>query len=762
MKKYEFTLKDLDCAACGNKIEEALSKVDGIENVVVNFGKLKIKYETDKYSKDEVEKMIQEIEPEVTLCELKSEEKKKNEKLKSKTKYQVIRLVLGIILLISGFVLDNIVGNVLVIFAYIILLYRTAKNAIKTFKQSKEVNENLLVTISCVGAYLVGQHMEGAMVIILYEIGKILEDKAINKTRKSIADLMDIKPEYANLKHDNSEHEKSCIHDFEEEHEHNHIHSHEEEHDHCECHSEEHEHHHEHAEHCGCHSHNDCECVEKPDLFDVDGYHEHKVSPEKVKIGDIIIVKPGEKVPLDGEVVKGTASLNTASLTGESKLRKVTVGDKVLSGSINTDGLLELEVTEEYENSTVNKILELVENATDKKAKTETMVNTFAKVYTPIVMILAVIVAVLLPFISTLTFSESIYRALIFLVISCPCAIAISVPLSYFSGIGRASKEGILIKGSDYLDLLKKVNQIAFDKTGTLTKGEFSVSKIEKYSSYSEKEILKLAAMGESFSNHPIAKSILKEIDYIIPKHEVVDYREITGKGLEYKHQGNVVLVGNKELVNFESDDEENCTKIYVKLADEVIGAICLTDTIKLGVKEALKELKENGIATKMFTGDNLEVAKLVGEELGLDEIKAEMLPNEKYSELEKMIENNKNGKVAFVGDGINDSPVLARADVGISMGGVGAGSAIEASDIVIMTDDITKINEGIQISKFTGKIIKQNLIFAIATKVIILALSVIGIAGMWQAIFADVGVTLITILNTLRILKVQVFEDKK
>lgn len=735
MKKYEFTLKDLDCAACGNKIEEALSKVDGIENVVVNFGKLKIKYETDRYSKDEVEKMIQEIEPEVTLCELKSEEKKKNEKLKSKTKYQVIRLLLGIILLISGFVLNNTVGNVLVILAYAILLYRTAKNAIKAFKQSKEVNENLLVTISCVGAYLVGQHMEGAMVIILYEIGKILEDKAINKTRKSIADLMDIKPEYANLKHDNSEHEESCIHELEE-----------------------HEHHHHDHDDCCCDEHEEHDSVENLAFADKEGYHEHRVSPEKVKIGDIIIVKPGEKVPLDGEVVKGTASLNTASLTGESKLRKVTAGDKVLSGSINTDGLLELEVTEEYENSTVNKILELVENATDKKAKTETMVNTFAKVYTPIVMVLAVIVAVLLPFISTLSFSESIYRALIFLVISCPCAIAISVPLSYFSGIGRASKEGILIKGSDYLDLLKKVNQIAFDKTGTLTKGEFSVSKIEKYSSYSEQEILKLAAMGESFSNHPIAKSILKEIDYIIPKHEVVDYREITGKGLEYKHQGKVVLVGNKELVNIENDDEENCTKIYVKLADEVIGAICLTDTIKPGVKESLKILKENGIATKMFTGDNLEVAKLVGEELGLDEIKAEMLPNEKYSELEKMIEINKNGKVAFVGDGINDSPVLARADVGISMGGVGAGSAIEASDIVIMTDDITKINEGIQISKFTGKIIKQNLIFAIATKIIILALSVIGVAGMWQAIFADVGVTLITILNTLRILKVKEF----
>ena len=702
MKKYEFKIKDLDCAACGNKIEQALSKVDGIENVVVNFGKLKIKYETDKYSKAEVEKMIQNIEPEVTLCELNVEENIKKEKLKSKTKFQIIRLLLGILFLIFGCLLENKIGGILIIVSYIILLYRTVKNAIKTFKQSREINENFLVSISCIGAYLVGQHMEGAMVIILYEIGKILEDKAINKTRKSISDLMDIRPEYANLKHENTE-----------EHEHDHEHEHE----------------------------NNI------------GYHEHKVSPEMVKIGDIIIVKPGEKVPLDGEVVKGSAYLNTASLTGESKLRKVEAGDKVLSGSINTDGLLELEVIEEYANSTVNKILELVENATDKKAKTETMVNVFAKRYTPIVFILAILVAIILPFVTNLTYSQSIYRALIFLVISCPCAIAISVPLSYFSGIGKSSRSGILIKGSDYLDSLKKVNQIAFDKTGTLTKGEFSVSKIEKYANYSEKEILKLAAMGEYFSNHPIAKSILKEIDYIIPKHEVEEYREISGKGIEYKHQDNVIQVGNKELVNIENDDEEKCTKVYVKMDNEIIGAICLTDEIKPGVKEALKKLNQNGIVTKMFTGDNLEVAKLVGEELGINEVKAEMLPTEKYSELESMIEKNKLGKVAFVGDGINDSPVLARADIGISMGGVGAGSAIEASDIVIMTDDIEKINEGIEISKFTGKIIKQNLIFAISTKVIILLFSVIGIAGMWQAIFADVGVTLITILNTLRIL---------
>ena len=683
MKSYKFITKDLDCAACGNKIQEKLSKVEGMENVIVNFGKLEIKYETDTYSKDQVEKMIQEIEPEVTLVEIP---KNKNENIKneSKTNKNLFRLLLGILFLILGVVIkNNIISTVFILIAYVLCLFRTVKNAIKALKTSKEINENLLVTISCIGAYLVGEHLEGLMVIILYEIGKILEDKAINKSRKSISTLMDIKPEYANLKHET---------------------------------------------------------------------HVHKVSPDCVKIGDIIVIKPGEKVPLDGEVVNGSSSLNTSSLTGESKLTKVKEGDKVLSGSINTDGVLEIEVTEEYENSTVNKILELVENATDKKAKTETVVNKFAKIYTPIVICLAVFVAIVLPLFTSLNYSESIYRALTFLVISCPCAIAISVPLSYFSGIGKASKSGILIKGSDFLDNLKLVNQIAFDKTGTLTKGEFGVSKIEKYGSLSEEEILKFSALGESYSNHPIAKAILKNVDFNINIKEVKNYREISGKGLEYTYQGKRVLVGNKELVEY-NDSQNDCTKVYVKIDDEVIGAICLEDSIKPGVKEALDELRKQGIKTKMFTGDNLEVAKKVGEQLQIEEVKAEMLPNEKYSELEKMIEENKNGKVAFVGDGINDSPVLARADIGISMGGVGAGSAIEASDIVIMTDDISKIKDGINISKFTGRIIKENLIFAIVTKIIILTLSVIGVAGMWEAIFADVGVTLITIFNTLRIL---------
>lgn len=680
LKKYEFTLKDLDCANCANKIQEKLSKVEGMENVIVNFGKLNLKYETNKYSKDEVEKMIQELEPEVTLVSVNKEDSN----VESKTKIQIIRLIIGIVFLVLGLFLNNIIGEFSIILSYIVLLCRTVKNALKALKQSHEINENFLVAVSCIGAYLVGEHFEGAMVIILYEIGKILEEKAINKTRKSISDLMDIKPEYANLK----------IND------------------------------------------------------------EIKiVLPDEVNVGDIIVVKQGEKIPLDGTVIKGSASLDTASLTGESKLLLVKSEMDVLSGSVNTDGLLEVKVSKKYENSTVSKILELVENATDKKAKTETIVNKFAKIYTPIVILLAVIVGVLLPLFTNISYSESIYRALTFLVISCPCAIAISIPLSYFSGIGRASKSGILIKGSDFLDSLKNVNQIVFDKTGTLTKGEFGIEKIEKLADISENEILKYAVLGESFSNHPIAKSIIKSAKISASECLVKDYREISGKGIEYKINGKLVLVGNRELVGAQ-EDSNGYTKIYVKVDDKLVGVLDLSDSVKLGTKDALSSLRKIGIKTKMFTGDCLDVAKKVAKELEIDEVKAEMLPNDKYTELEKAIKSNKNGKVAFVGDGINDSPVLALADVGISMGGVGAQSAIEASDIVIMTDDISKIKEGIDISRFSGRIIKQNLIFAIITKILILSFSVFGLASMWSAIFADVGVTLITILNTLRILR--------
>ena len=696
MKKYEYEIAGLDCAACANEIQEGLNKNPEIKNANVNFAKMKLTYETDTLSKEEIEKIVQSIEPEVDLLEVNSKSKDlKNEKAQKENRKKlwlhILRLVIGAIVAGVGLYvpMPKVASTILIVLGYAILLFKTVKNAVKLLFKSKTINENLLITISCIGAYLVGKSSEGLMVIILYEIGKILEEKAINKTRKSISDLMDIKPEYANLK--------------------------------------------------------------KGDEIEI-------VEPSEVKVGDIVVAKQGEKIPLDGVVVKGTASLNTASLTGESKPQDVDENDIVLSGSVVLEGLLEIKVTEKYENSTVSKILELVENATDKKAKTETSVNKAAKIYTPIVIGIAILVGIFLPLISNVTYggeNGSIYRALIFLVISCPCAIAISVPLCYFSGIGKSSKEGILIKGSDYLDELKDVKEIVFDKTGTLTKGQFGISKIEVYSDkYVENDVLKYVVWGESYSNHPIAKSIVRNAKNVETK-KVENYEEITGKGIKYNIDGKTVLAGNSSLVGKEDEVAESI-KIYLKIDDELVGAILLKDEAKHGTKEAIQALNSRGIVTKMFTGDNKKAAKQIAEELGISEFAAEMLPDQKYSELEKELEKYKgtNGKVAFVGDGINDSPVLARADVGISMGGVGSGSAIEASDIVVMTDSIDRIDCAIDISKKTSKIIKQNLIFSIGVKIIVLVLSVFGVANMWEAVFADVGATLITVLNSLRILK--------
>lgn len=696
MKKYEYDIVGLDCANCANKIQVELGKVKGIENASVNFAKQKLSYETDTVSREKVEKLVKSLEPDVELISAEDKikdlknEKKQNEN-KSKFLLHILRLVIGTIVAVVGLYvpMPKILSTVLIILGYAILLYRTTKNAIKLLFKSKTINENLLITISCIGAYLVGKHSEGLMVIVLYEIGKILEEKAINKTRKSISDLMDIKPEYANLKTDN----------------------------------------------------------------DI-----KVVSPADVEIGDIVVVKQGEKIPLDGIVVKGNASLNTSSLTGESKPQDVSEESEVLSGSIVLEGLLEIKVTEKYENSTVSKILELVENATDKKAKTETFVNKAAKIYTPIVLGIAALVAIFLPLISNVPYGTengSIYRALIFLVISCPCAIAISVPLCYFSGIGKSSKEGILIKGSDYLDGIKDIKEVVFDKTGTLTKGEFVIDKVELCTNnFSKDEVLEFAVLGESFSNHPIAKSIVSHFNINADKSRVSDYEEIAGKGIKYAIDGKTILVGNSSLVGKEAEKVDS-TKIYVKIDEELAGSIYLKDEIKEGTKEAIAKLNEKGIVTKMFTGDNKEVASKIAEELGIKEYEAEMLPNDKYTKLEKEIEKYKesNGKVAFVGDGINDSPVLALSDIGISMGGVGSQVAIEASDVVIMTDAIEKINEAINISKKTSRIIKQNLTFSIGIKILVLVLSILEIANMWEAVFADVGATLITVLNAIRIL---------
>ncbi len=688
MKNYKYTLEGLDCAACAKKVEDAISKTEGYENVIVNFSTLKLTFKTDKDSKlakKEITQIVQRLEPEVEVLE----EGEKNQDKEERSKFDILRIIIGLIIFGSTLIFhfNEIVNNILAIFAFVILLYKTAKKGLKQLFKNKVLDENFLIVISAIGAYVIGKTSEGLMVIVLYEIGKILEARAVNKTRKSISNLMNIKPEYANLKQDDEQ---------------------------------------------------------------------KKVNPEEVKIGDIIIVKTGEKIPLDGEVIKGNAEIDNSALTGESKLVQVQEKSKVLSGSINVNGLIEIRVEQTYENSTVSQILNLVENATDKKAKTETFVSKAAKIYTPIVIGLALLVAIFMPIIiKSITYEESIYKALIFLVISCPCSIAISVPLSYFSGIGKASKKGILIKGSDYLDGIKDIKEIIFDKTGTITTGRFVVSEINSYDKkYKEQEILEFFAKGEKFSNHPIAKSILEKYEKEVNTNDVENFKEISGKGLQYELENQLIKIGN---ASFTDAKEEKIvgTVLYLNIDGEVVGNIVLLDEIKVAAKETMAKLKKLGIITKMFTGDKKEIAEKIASEIGIQEVKSEMLPQDKYNELDKIInQREESKKVAFIGDGINDSPVLARADIGISMGGIGASSAIEASDVVIMTDELDKIIEGIEISKKTNLIIKQNLIFSIGVKILTLVLSLFGIAEMWQAVFADVGVTLITILNTLRILK--------
>lgn len=687
MKSYKYTLEGLDCAACAKKVEDEIANIEGYEEVVVNFSTLKLTFKTDKPSpKKEITKLVRKLEPDVEVLEDGEENHDKEEHNGN----DIARIVIGIAIYLIAIVgkFNTIVKSVLTIIAFVILLYKTAKKGFKQLFKNKVLDENMLIVVSAIGAYLVGKNSEGLMVITLYEIGKILESKAVNKTRKSISDLMNIKPEYANLKQ---------------------------------------------------------------------GEEWKQVTPDEVKIGDVILVKTGEKIPLDGIVIKGNAQINNSALTGESNLIEVAENSKVLSGSINTNGLIEVKVEQTYENSTVSQILNLVENATDKKAKTETFVSKVAKIYTPVVMGLALLVAIFMPLIiSGVTYKESIYKALIFLVISCPCSIAISVPLSYFSGIGKASKKGILIKGSDYLDGIKDIKEIIFDKTGTITTGKFAVSEISAIdTNYTEQDILKYFAMGEKNSNHPIAKSILNKYEEISKEIENVEkFEEVSGKGIQYQYEGKTIKIGNAEFTNA---DKENIvgTVLYLNIGGTVVGKIVLTNEIKPLTKETMEKLHKLGINTKMFTGDKKEIAEKIAKEVGIKAVKSEMLPQDKYNELDTIIaKRDEYQKVAFVGDGINDSPVLARADVGISMGGIGSSSAIEASDVVIMTDELSKIVDAIEVSKKTNKIIKQNLIFSIGVKILTLVLSLLGVADMWQAVFADVGVTLITIFNTLRILK--------
>ena len=671
--KYKFNIKNLDCANCAREVEKSLNEDKKINKAVVNFNTSTITVETDVDDAfSYVKETVAMIEPDAILSE---------EKIESDNNKDFYRLLIGEVIGILGIAIKiSPVNMILIVIAYIILIYKTLLTALKQLKNRK-INENFLVSISAIGAYLLGKHHEGLMVIFLYELGKMLEAKAVSRSRNSVSELMNIKEESSNLKVNNKI---------------------------------------------------------------------KKVPTTEVSIGDIIVVKEGERVPLDGIVIKGNSLVDTSFLTGESIPVSVKQGSVLLSGSINKGDILEIKVTSLYKDSTVSKILELVENATERKTKAETIVSKYSSKYTLAVIIIALLVSFVLPLVSSLSLSKCIYKGLTILVISCPCAIAISVPLSYFSGIGRASKEGILVKGSNYLDSIKDISDIVFDKTGTITTGEFCISKINIYDKkYNEDKIMEIFTSGEALSNHPIAKSILKKHEGEVDFSCVKNFKEVSGSGISFTYRKDSVKIGSAKFCK--SKDVNN--NIYLSINDKVVASLVIEDDIKNCTIDTISKLKELGINVYMFTGDSKDKAISIASKVGIDNVNYEMLPEDKYNSLEHIIKN-KRGVVAFVGDGINDAPVVKLADLGISMGLNGSDSAIEASDIVIMNDDISKILNAIKISKKTSRIIKENLIFALGIKISVLILAILGLTSMFAAVFADVGVTILCILNTLRILK--------
>ena len=608
-------------------------------------------------------------------------------------KKRLYKIIISAILFIIAIIIplkNEWISRSIFIVSYIIVGYEILKKAFRNITRGKIFDENFLMSVATIGAFAIGEFPEAVAVMLFYQVGELFQSYAVDKSRKSISNLMDIRPDYANLLKDEKE---------------------------------------------------------------------EKVDPDEIKIGDIIIVKPGEKVPLDGIVIEGSSMLDTKALTGESIPKKAIVGAEVLSGCINKDGILKIKVTKEFEESTVSKILDLVENASSKKSKSENFITKFAEFYTPIVVIIAVILAIIPPLIlKNTSWTVWIYRALSFLVVSCPCALVISIPLSFFGGIGGASKQGILIKGSNYLEALSKTEAVVFDKTGTLTEGVFEVQKIMA-SGLAEEELIEIAAHAEGYSSHPIANSIKLAYGKEINNKKIIDIKELPGKGILANIEGKNVLIGNEKLmqennINYKKLEEVG-TILYMSIDNNFAGAILISDKIKKDSNKAIKELKSHGIKkTIMLSGDKKEVAESISKELGMDGVYSELLPTDKVEKFEELLKNkSKNSKIAFAGDGINDAPVLALADIGIAMGALGSDSAIEAADIVIMTDEPSKIVTAIKLSKKTMKIVKENIMFAIFVKVLVLLLTALGITSMWWAVFADVGVSIIAIINSLRML---------
>lgn len=611
-----------------------------------------------------------------------------------------VKIIISAILFVLALVIpfsNELINNGLFIISYLVVGSEILKKAVRNIFRGKVFDENFLMAVATIGAFAIGEFPEAVAVMLFYQVGELFQSYAVDKSRKSIASLMDIRPDYANIEKDGK--------------------------------------------------------VEK-------------VDPDEVKIGDIIIVKTGEKIPLDGVVIDGTSSLDTIALTGESVPRVVKTEDEVLSGCINKDGLLKIRVTKEFGESTVSKILDLVENASSKKSKSENFITKFAKYYTPTVVIIAVLLAFIPPIIlkDFSTFSVWLYRALSFLVVSCPCALVISIPLSFFGGIGGASKMGILIKGSNYLEALANTETVVFDKTGTLTEGIFEVQDI--YAEGIEKdELLRIVAHAENYSNHPIAKSVKKAYNKEIDEKIIKNPQELSGKGIRAKIDEKDILVGNEKLMLEEKIDFKKCdevgTILYVAIDKKYVGYVLIADKIKQDSPKTIRELKAMNIKeTVMLTGDKKEVGEYVAKKLNMDKVYTELLPDGKVEKVEELLkQKSEKGKLVFVGDGINDAPVLTISDIGVAMGGLGSDAAIEAADIVIMTDETSKISKAINLSKKTMRIVRENIIFAIFVKIAVLVLTAFGASTMWEAVFADVGVSVIAIINALRMLNIKKFE---
>ncbi|MDR2866334.1 MAG: cadmium-translocating P-type ATPase [Methanomassiliicoccaceae archaeon] len=702
--KKEYILKGLDCANCAAEIERAVSEAEGVASASVNFvkGTLRVKW-SDGHKGDlkTVESIVRRIEPDVTVAERSEHGHDDGHDHGSEEagKFRIARLMVGAAVFVTGLFLEylfDVHGYIplsVYTVGFLILGGDVVFKALRNILHGKIFDENLLMSIATIGAFIIGEYAEAVGVMLFYQTGELFQYLAVAKAKRSITRLMDIRPDFANIKKDG-------------------------------------------------------ELV--------------KVAPDTVQIGDIIVVKPGEKIPLDGIVTEGEAMLDTAALTGESIPRKASAGDTVLSGSVDQNGVLTIRVTQTFGESTVSKIIDLVENATEKKAPTENFITKFAKYYTPIVVGLAVLLAVLPPIFIGISdgsvWTEWIRRGLIFLVISCPCALVISIPLGFFGGIGGAARNGVLIKGGNYLEALNKTETVVFDKTGTLTKGVFKVTEILPSGNFTREQLLGAAAKAEAFSNHPIALSVLKEYGTEIDKSGLKGYTEIAGHGISVNDSDRMILAGNARLMERENivfeETQSIGTKVYVAINGAFAGCIVISDEIKPDSRGTITALKARGIRTVMLTGDNPGIAKAVADEIGLDEVYGGLLPQQKVEKVEWLNgQKKKGGKLVFMGDGINDAPVLALSDIGISMGGLGSDAAIEAADMVIMTDEPSKLITAMDTARFTRRIVWQNIIFALAVKGVFLMLGAVGAVSMWEAVFADVGVALIAIMNALRVI---------